>query len=94
MTREEAEKIADGILDQTFDIATGPLGFLRAEITSALISASEIQDHLRARVAELEGKFPASGFQVAVQRELDHAYNKHGRDPWSRHELWACWSKR
>lgn len=28
-------------------------------------------------------------FQEAVRRELAHAYSKHGRDPWSRHEFYA-----
>lgn len=28
-------------------------------------------------------------FQEAVRRELSHAYAKHGREPWSRHELYG-----
>lgn len=28
-------------------------------------------------------------FQAAVQAELQHAYEKHGREPWSRHEFYG-----
>lgn len=35
------------------------------------------------------GTCPTREFQQAVQAELAHAYAKHGRDAWSRHELWG-----
>ena len=28
-------------------------------------------------------------FWTAVRAEIDHAYAKHGRDPWGRHEFYA-----
>ena len=31
----------------------------------------------------------ASPLMAAIRGELDHAYAKHGRDPWGRHEFYA-----
>ncbi len=45
---------------------------------------------LRARAERAEGAaMDPTGLMAAVRGELDHAYRKHGRDPWGRHEFYA-----
>ena len=36
-----------------------------------------------------EGETPRAALMAAIAGELDHAYAKHGRDPWGRHEFYA-----
>lgn len=48
----------------------------------------------RGWVTDAEGHHPdrilgRAGFFAAIERELDHAYRKHGREPWGRHEFYA-----
>ena len=57
-----------------------------AAVYDELSTARSERDAALAKVAELES---VGSFQHAVQRELEHAYAKHGRDPWSRHEFWG-----
>lgn len=57
-----------------------------AAVYAKLSTVRSERDAAMAKVAELE---KVGSFQHAVQRELEHAYAKHGRDPWSRHEFWG-----
>lgn len=59
-------------------------------IRHALAAAEAEAERLKAQLDAERGKGADGGVLMqAIRGELDHAYRKHGRDPWGRHEFYA-----